>query len=80
VRSWRQRWLQVGHGAPPRAADGRGRRGVARARAVLGSPVRAPQAVAASGASAAPGGSPLNGPREHCAAAVARRYASVASA
>jgi len=42
------------------AADGRGRRGVARARAVLGSPVHAPQAVAASGASAAQGGSPPN--------------------
>ena len=38
VRSWRQRWLQVGHGAPPRAAEGRDRRGVARAWAVLGGP------------------------------------------
>ena len=50
VRGWRRCRLQAGRGAPPRAADGRGRRGVGRTGAVLGGPVFAPQAVAASGA------------------------------
>jgi len=38
VRSWRRRWLKAGRGAPPRTAEGRSRRGVARARAVRGRP------------------------------------------